>query len=83
MTEGAVNIIFKSNSLSNLSFIISIWSKPKKPHLKPNPNALDVSGIKVSDASLIANFSKASLSKSYSLVSTGNIPEYTIGLTSS
>ena len=44
ITDGAVVINPKSNSLSNLSSIISKCNNPKNPHLKPKPSAAEVSG---------------------------------------
>ncbi len=49
------------NSLSKRSKVISMWSKPKKPHLKPKPKASEVSGSNSKAASFSFNFSKASL----------------------
>ena len=43
-TDGGVTIKDKSNSLSSLSTTISRCSKPKNPHLNPNPKAEEVSG---------------------------------------
>ena len=40
------------NSRSIRSWMISIWSKPKKPVLNPNPKACDVSGSNSNEASL-------------------------------
>ena len=50
----------KLNSLSSLSCKTSIWSKPKKPILKPNPNAFEVSGSQIIEESDKLIFSKAS-----------------------
>ena len=58
ITEGAVVINPKSNSLSNLSSIISKCNNPKKPHLNPNPKAAEVSGSYSNAASFNFNFSK-------------------------
>ena len=52
-------IRLKSNSLSNLSSIISKCNNPKKPHLKPKPKAADVSGSYSKAASFSCNFSRA------------------------
>ena len=52
-------IKLKSYSLSNLSSIISKCSKPRKPHLNPKPNAVEVSGSYSKAASFSFNFSKA------------------------
>ena len=52
-------IKLKSNSLSNLSSIISKCNNPKNPHLKPKPKAADVSGSYSKAASFNCNFSKA------------------------
>ena len=81
ITDGAVVISPKSNSLSNLSSIISKCNSPKKPHLKPNPNATEFSGSNSSAASFSFNFSNASFKSSYWLPSTGYKPQYTIGVT--
>ena len=43
-TPGVVVNKFISNSLSNLSVIISKCNNPKKPHLNPNPSAEEDSG---------------------------------------
>ena len=43
-TDGGVTIRERLNSRYNLSITISKWSKPRKPHLNPNPKADDVSG---------------------------------------
>ena len=56
---------------------------PRKPHLKPKPNAADDSGSNTKDASFNCNLNMASLSSSKSSVSTGKIPANTIGFTSS
>ena len=52
----------KLYSRSSRSSIISIWRRPKKPHLNPKPKALLVSGSKDRLASLSLSFSKASRS---------------------
>ena len=52
ITPGAVVTRSRLYSLSSLSCIISRCRSPKKPHLKPNPRAIDVSGSNCSDASL-------------------------------
>ena len=75
ITDGAVVIISRLNSLSTRSWIISICNNPKNPHLKPNPKATDVSGSKLRAASFICNFSNASFNSSYLAPSTGYIPE--------
>ena len=75
ITDGAVVISPKSNSLSNLSSIISRWSNPKNPHLNPNPNAADVSGSYSSAASFNCSFSNATFKFSYSLPSIGYSPQ--------
>ena len=59
ITDGAVVINPKSNSLSNLSSIISKCNNPKNPHLNPKPNAADVSGSYSNAASFNFNFSNA------------------------
>ena len=71
----------KSNSLSNLSSIISRWSSPKNPHLNPKPSAADVSGSYSNAASFNCSFSNAIFKFSYSLPSIGYNPQYTIGVT--
>ena len=81
ITDGAVVINPKSNSLSSLSSIISKCNKPKNPHLNPNPNAAEFSGSYTNAASFNCNFSNATFKFSYSLPSTGYIPQYTIGVT--
>ena len=43
-TVGAVVMSCRSNSRSSLSWMISMWRRPRKPHLKPNPRATEVSG---------------------------------------
>ena len=80
ITDGAVVIKPKSNSLSNLSITISKCNNPRKPHLNPNPNAIDVSGSYSNAASFNFSFSNASFKFSYSLPSSGYIPQYTIEL---
>ena len=64
LTDGVVEIKSILYSLLNLSTIISICNKPRKPHLKPKPRAIEVSGTKVKEASFNCNFSKASLNSS-------------------
>ena len=81
ITDGAVVINPKSNSLSNLSSIISKCNNPKNPHLNPNPKAADVSGSNSNAASFNFNFSNASFKSSYWLPSIGYKPQYTIGVT--
>ena len=56
--------------------------RPKKPHLKPNPNAFDTSGSYSSEASFNLSFSSASFKSSYFLLSIGYIPQYTNGFIS-
>ena len=63
------------NSLSILLIIISICNNPKKPHLKPNPKASEVSGSNTNEASFNFSFSKASLKAVNLLGSIGNNPE--------
>jgi len=48
------------NSRSIRSCTTSRWSRPRKPHRNPNPNAVDVSGSKCSAASFRRNFCNAS-----------------------
>ena len=81
ITDGAVVINPKSNSLSSLSSIISKCNSPKNPHLNPNPNAADVSGSYSSAASFSFSYSNAVFKFSYSLPSIGYNPQYTIGVT--
>ena len=81
ITDGAVVISPKSNSLSSLSSIISKCSNPKNPHLNPNPSAADVSVSYSSAASFSCSFSNATFKFSYSLPSIGYSPQYTIGVT--
>ena len=50
-------------------------NNPKKPHLKPNPNACDVSGSKTRDESLSCIFSNASRKFLYLELSTGYNPQ--------
>ncbi len=64
ITDGAVVISPKSNSLSNLSSIISKCNNPKNPHLNPNPKAADVSGSYSSAASFNFSFSNATFKNS-------------------
>jgi len=71
---------FISNSLSNLSVIISKCSKPKNPHLKPNPKAEEDSASYEKLASFNCNLPRPSLSFWYSELSTGNNPQKTTGL---
>ena len=47
------------------SWIISIWSIPKKPQRKPKPRAALVSGSKESEASFNWSFSRASRRSGY------------------
>ena len=81
-TLGAVVTRSRSNSLSRRSWMISICNNPKKPHLKPNPKATEVSGSYVKEASLSFSFSKDSFKSLYLLPSAGKIPQNTIGFTS-
>ena len=81
ITDGAVVISPKSNSLSILSSIISRCNNPKNPHLNPKPNAADVSCSYSSAASFSFSFSNAIFKSSYWLPSTGYNPQYTIGVT--
>ena len=78
-TDGGVTINDRSNSLSNLSITISKCSRPKNPHLKPNPKAEDVSGSKTKLASFNTYLSRDSLSFVKSSESEGNILEKTVG----
>ena len=49
-----------SNSLSNLSVIISRCNNPKNPHLNPRPSALEDSGSYEKLASFNFNLAKPS-----------------------
>ena len=69
-----------SNSLSNLSVIISRWSNPKNPHLKPKPRALEDSGSYEKLASFNLSLASPSFNFWYSELSTGNRPQNTTGL---
>ena len=60
-TEGGVTIRDRPNSLSSLSITISKWSKPRNPHLNPNPKADDVSGSYIKLASFKTYLSNESL----------------------
>ena len=53
------------NSRSSRSWMISMWSMPKKPQRKPKPRATEVSGSKVREASLSCSFSRASRRSGY------------------
>ena len=79
-TDGAVEISSKLNSLVNLSLMISICNKPKNPHLKPKPNAAEVSASKLNDESFKDNFSNASLRSLKSALSVGKRPQKTTGI---
>ena len=81
-TVGAVVIKSISYSRSKRSCTISICNKPKKPHLKPKPNAVEFSGSNKRDASFKLSFSSAVRSASNWLDSTGYNPANTCGLTS-
>ena len=70
----------KLNSNSNRSLIISKCNNPKKPHLKPNPNAEDVSASNVKLASFNFNLARPSFNFWYSELSTGKRPQKTTGL---
>ena len=61
-TPGVVVSKFTSNSLSNLSVIISRCNNPKNPHLKPSPNAEDDSASNEKLASFNCSFARPSLS---------------------
>ena len=60
-----------SNSRFIRSIVTSICNNPRKPVLKPNPKATDVSGSKVRAASFNFNLSNASLNSSNWLFSIG------------
>src|SRR4030095_7733955 len=80
-TFGTVVTIVWLYSRSRRSWVISIWRRPKNPHLNPNPSAEEVSGSNTSDASLVLSFIRDSLRSSNSSLADGYIPENTIGLT--
>ena len=82
-TLGTVVMTSISNSRPSLSWIISMWSRPKNPQRKPKPSAADDSGVKVSEASFNWSFSSEVRRFSKSSVSMGYTPANTIGLTSS
>ena len=69
-----------SNSLSSLSVTISKCNKPRKPHLKPKPRALEDSGSKEKLESFNFNLANPSFNFWYSELSTGNNPQKTTGL---
>ncbi len=50
----------RSNSRSSRSWMISMWSMPRKPQRKPKPRAAEDSGSKDREASLSWSFSRAS-----------------------
>ena len=68
-------------SRSSRSWMISMWSSPRKPQRNPNPSASDDSGSQVSDPSFSRKRSRASRSIGYSSLSTGYSPAKTIGFT--
>ena len=69
-----------SNSLSRRSVIISKWSNPRKPHLKPRPRAEEFSASYEKLASFNFNLARPSFNFWYSELSTGNNPQNTTGL---
>ena len=72
----------KSYSLSSLSWMISMCSSPRNPHLNPNPIAAEFSGSYTKAASLVCSFSKASLRSGYWSFSVGKRPQKTMGCAS-
>ena len=60
--------------------IISRWSSPKKPHLKPKPRADDDSASNEKLASFNWSLANPSFNFWYSELSTGNNPQNTTGL---
>jgi hypothetical protein len=58
-TFGIVVIISTPNSRESRSCVISMCKSPKNPVRKPKPKTSDDSGIKFSEESLSASFSKA------------------------
>src|SRR3990172_2260157 len=60
LTEGAEAMRSRSNSRSSRSWMISMWSRPRKPQRKPKPSATELSGWKLIEASLRWSFSSAS-----------------------
>ena len=60
--------------------MISICNKPRKPHLKPKPNAAEVSASKLKDESFNDSFSNASLRSLKSALSVGKRPQKTTGI---
>ncbi len=68
----------RSDSRSNRSRTMSMWSRPRKPQRKPNPSATDVSGSYWREASLSWSFASASRSSSYRFASVGYSPANTI-----
>ena len=69
MTLGSVVTRSRLNSRSRRSWMISMWSIPKKPHRKPKPRATELSGSKVRLASFSCSFSSASRRSGYLLPS--------------
>ncbi len=65
-TEGADAISSWPNSRSRRSWMISMWSRPRKPQRKPKPSATELSGSKLKLASLRCSFSIASRRFGYS-----------------
>ena len=80
-TLGAVVTRSRLYSRSSRSWMISRWSRPKKPQRKPKPRATEVSGSKNRDASFSWSFSRASRSSGYLAPSAGYRPQYTMGVT--
>ena len=71
-----------SYSRSRRSCTISMCNKPKKPHLKPKPKAVEFSGSNNKLESFRLNFSNAVLSASNWFDSVGYSPANTCGFTS-
>ena len=59
--------------------MISMCRRPKKPHRKPKPSAMEFSCVKLMDASFSFSFSSASRRSPYFEPSAGYTPEKTIG----
>ena len=79
-TPGVVVNRLISNSLSSLSVTISKCNNPKKPHLKPNPNAEEDSVSKEKLESFNFSLANPSFNFWYSELSTGKSPQKTTGL---
>ena len=82
MTEGAVAMRSRSNSRLRRSWMISRWSRPRKPQRKPKPSAAEVSISQVKLASLRRSLPIAARRSSNLAASTGKRPQNTTGWTS-